>query len=329
MGTAASSGGRLLDEVAALPGIQAVGWAEHLPLETARTPEAIRMPGVDPPPGREEWTVDVRRIGGGYLEVLNVPLLAGRPFTAAEVRDGSGVAVVSRAFTDRWGEAASVGRTLEVGGRIVRVVGVAGDARFIVQDPSPDPLVYLPARHPAPREADAVLLRANDPLGSARGVTGVVGRLFPNRSAPVLRTPRQVLRQALFPQRVALVLVGGMGLVALLLASLGLYGVVQLAVTRDRRQLGVRRALGGGPSALLGSVLRRGFVVAAVGTGVGLGLAALLAPGVAPLLVAVSPRDPLTFVVVAVAFLAVALLASVLPAARALAIDPAEVLRGD
>ena len=329
MGTAASSGGRLLDEVAALPGIQAVGWAEHLPLETARTPETIRMPGVDPPPGREEWTVDVRRIGGGYLEVLNIPLLAGRPFTPAEVRDGSGVAVVSRAFTDRWGEAASVGRTLEVGGRIVRVVGVAGDARFIVQDPSPDPLVYLPARHPAPQEADAVLLRANDPLGSARGVAGVVGRLLPNRSAPVLRTPRQVLRQALFPQRVALVLVGGMGLVALLLASLGLYGVVQLAVTRDRRQLGVRRALGGGPAALLGSVLRRGFVVAAVGTVVGLGLAALLSPGVAPLLVAVSPRDPLTFGVVAVAFLAVALLASVLPAARALAIDPAEVLRGD
>jgi len=326
---APTSEGRLLDEVAGLPGVRGVSWAEHRPLETARTPRPLSVPGMDPPPGGDHWTVDARRIGSGYLEVMGIPLLAGRGFTPAEVQDGSGVAVVSRAFAERWGEAASVGRTLEVDGGTVRVVGVVGDARFLVQDASPDPLVYLPAARPAPGKTDIVLLRADDPLGMAAGVAGLLGRQLPGRQVPVLRTPRQVLRQALFPQRVALVLVGGMGLVALLLASLGLYGVVQLSVTRDRRQLGVRRALGGGPHALLGAVLRRGFLVAALGTGVGLGLAALLAPGVAPLLVAVSPRDPLTFGVVAVAFLAVALLASALPAARALAIDPAEVLRGD
>lgn len=144
-----------------------------------------------------------------------------------------------------------------------------------------------------------------------------------------LRTARQSLDDALLPQRIGSVIVGAMGLAALFLAGVGLYGLIQFTVARDTHELGVRLALGGGRRDLFLVVVRKGVALVAIGTAVGIAVALLLAPGLGGFLAGVSPADPVTYLGVIGCFGAVSLLASWLPARRALRIEATEALRGD
>ena len=143
------------------------------------------------------------------------------------------------------------------------------------------------------------------------------------------RGARQTLRGGLFPQRMGALIVGAMGLTALLLAAVGLYGLIQFTVTRDTHDLGVRLALGGTPAHVLGVVLRKGLLLVVTGVAVGVATALVATPSLGGFLVGVSPRDPLTYGVVVLSFSAVALAASWLPARRTLRIPPTEALRGE
>lgn len=276
--TAPTTLGLLLDDLAALPGVEAVSVADVPPVSVARTPLRVEVPGVEAPPGEEGWVVDARRVGARYLGTLGIPLMAGRDIEDTDARDGPAVAVVSQAFVRRfWPDGVAVGRSFVHRGATVRVVGVAADVRYMVQDETPDPFVYLSLAGSLP-VLPRITLRAPAPASLSDEVRRVVDRHAPGRTSPVLSTPRQVLDLGLLPQRIAALVVGAMGMAALVLAAVGLYGLVQYTVSRKRHELAVRLALGGTGAALLPVVLGKGLLLVAVGTTVGVGLAALGAP---------------------------------------------------
>jgi ABC-type antimicrobial peptide transport system permease subunit len=171
-------------------------------------------------------------------------------------------------------------------------------------------------------------MRGPDPVGLTGPVRDAVTAQVPGAPPVELRGARRILSDALLPQRTGAIIVGGMGLAALILAAVGLYGQVQFAVTRGRHELAVRLALGGRGQDLLLVVLRKGFLLAAAGTVLGVAAAAALAPALGAFLGPVSPRDPPTYAAVVGAYVLVAFLASWLPARRAARVPPAEALHG-
>ena len=166
-------------------------------------------------------------------------------------------------------------------------------------------------------------------MGITNEVEGIVTAIVPGHQRVRLRTPREILNGALLPQRMGALIVGAMGIVALFLAAVGLYGLIQFTVARDTHELGVRLALGGGRRDLAVVVLRKGLRLVAIGTVIGVGLALFAAPGLEMFLSGVSPSDPLTYGAVVACFGLVSALASWLPARRALRIEATEALRGE
>lgn len=317
----------VLAELGALPGVDGASLGDAAPLGVARSPLRIRIAGVRPPDGEDALVVDARRVGGGWLAAVGVPLRAGRGVEAGDARAGPPVAVVSRAFVERfWPDGEAVGRSFTADGRSVRVVGVAEDVQYLVQDEVPDPLVYLSLAGAAPRVVQ-VVVRADDPGSRSDAVRRVVAEHLPGHPPPVLSTPREVLRAALLPQRLGAAVVGAMGLAALFLAAVGLYGLIQFTVSRNAHQLAVRRALGGSGASLLAVVLRRGLLLVATGVATGVAVTAVAARALSGFLRGVSPTDPLTYGVVVAVFAVVAGLASWLPARRAVRVEPARALR--
>lgn len=319
--------GEILDGLATLPGIEDVVVADRPPLGVVRTPVSITLPGVPPPAELDAWVVDGRRVGAGYLGALGVEVEAGRDFTAADEDEGLTVAVVSAAFVRRFfPDADAMGRVILVDDEPVSIIGVAKDARYVVQDDTPDALVYL-SRAGAVWPSVQVTLTGAAPATAVGAVQAVVSASVPGHRRVILTSARQVMRDALLPQRMAALIIGAMGVIALLMAAVGLYGLVQFTVARDTRELGIRIALGGGGRDVVFSVVRKGFALVGLGTGIGVAAALVLAPGLGTFLVGVGPADPVTYLGVIATFTVVAVVASWAPARRALRLDPIVVLR--
>lgn len=317
----------LLRRVQTIPGVQAASLASGPPIGVGRSPLEIDLPGVPPPPGFDRHVVDHRRVLAGYVGASGLSLLSGRDFEPADNEDGTRVAVVNEAFRARYLQGReAIGATFGVDGEPVAIVGVVADARFVVQDPEPDPLLLL-ADGVGPTASGVVVLRGADPRSLDAAVSDAVGFLSLERDRVRLTTAREVLDDALLPQRMAVRIVGGMGLAALLLATVGLYGLIQFNVSRDTRELGIRLALGGRPTDLARVVLSKGFTFVLLGTALGVAGALLFMPALGSFLGPVSPRDPATYVVVSLCFAAASALASWLPARRALRIEPTVALR--
>ena len=317
----------IVQAVENLPGIRGAAWSTSPPLEVARTPTDLVVPGVDPPPGLDRHVVDSRRAGPGYFAAAGLTLLQGRDLSTGDAQ-GSPTAVVNRAFLDRFGPSVQVGSTVEVDGVPVTVVGVAGNARYLLQDETPDPLMVL--------SSDQLPVRARVIYSAEEGydvstlsgaVQAAVLAAVPSHPRIAPRTARTRLLDALLPQRAAALLVGAMGVMAVVLAGIGLYGLIQFTVTRDLPELGVRVALGAERADLMRVVLSRGAWLVLLGIGAGLGLSLLTARGLTALLPGVSPFDPITYASVLAVFTAIALLASWFPAARAARTHPTEALR--
>lgn len=318
---------QVLREIRAIPGVRAASIADAVPIGVARSPMVVALPGIEPPVDQDGFIVDARSVGSDYLAATGTTLLRGRDFESGS--NGPPEAVVSRAFVERfWPGLDPIGRSLDVGGVSLTVVGVAGDTRYVVQDQTPDPLVYVSMAGAVPVPV-TVTFRSADPLALGPEVREVLGRHLPGDRDPVITTASRTLDAGLLPQRLGAALVGLLGAVALLLAAIGLYGLVQYSVANTRHDLAIRLALGGRRHTVLATVLRRGLMLVAAGAGLGVVVAALGAPLLSGFLLGISPRDPLTYGSVVVLFVAVALLASIVPASRAIRIPPASVLRGD
>ena len=322
----------LLERARAIPGVRSASLSTMLPLGGGGLGlGGIRVAGREPPAGRDGWREDWNVVTPGYFATMGIPLVRGRDFADSDREGGGDVAILNETFAAALfpGQDA-VGRTVTNGDRVVTIIGVARNAKYRTLGERPRNFIYVPL---AQRYMGRTNLLVKTTPGAAVSVVAPIRRLVQEVDArlPVLRehTMEEQTAMALFPQRVALYVSGGLGTVALLLALLGIYGVTAFTVTQRTREIGVRVALGAQRSHVLGLVLRQGVVLAAVGVVVG-SLAAFGATRlIANLLYGVPPTDVIAFGGAALALAVAAVAASWIPARRAARVDPIIALRSE
>ena len=327
----------MLDRVAEVPGVRAAGVASTAPPawddnSTRFILEGEPRPQLGDPAHRERSRI----VSDDYFRALELPLRQGRAFTRHDDADAPGVVIVSEALARKyWPNEDVVGKRIAFVAAdsmpLVTIVGVVGDARHNpnVGRPPLAPVVYIPVGQRPWTTMTLVVRTAGDPLASTAAVQRAIGRVDPALAAGEIRTLERMLSMALSPQRVTAGMLSVFAGVAILLAIIGIYGVMSYTVTQRTHEIGIRIALGAQQGDVIKQVLRHGLLLAVLGIVIG-GAAALgLTRAMATLLHNVSPTDPLTFTAVILVLAGVALLGSWLPARRAAGVDPVEALRTD
>ena len=327
---------RLLERVSALPGVQAAAIASDLPVEGG-TNGGFAVEGMTFAPGSEPLA-EKRVVSAGYFTLLRARMLAGREFDARDVSGAPPVMIVNESFArgwlgaDRGGAEAAIGRRAgflwEIEG-MQTVVGVVADVREGALDRPAAPAMYVPAAQ-LPFSSMKLLVRsAGDPLDLVASLRREVMALDKELPIARVRTLDAVVANGTAPQRLSATLVGGFSLLALLLAAVGLYGVISYSVAQRTREMGVRTALGATRSDVVKLVLGPGMRLVTMGLVVGLGLALALSRVLASQLFGVEAHDVGTLVGTALILFVVALVATAAPTLRATRIDPLVALRSD
>lgn len=327
----------LQQRLSAMPDVSAVTASVDVPVVGGTMGIFVTVEDYQPGPD-EEMRTEVNFIEPGYFRTLGLPLIAGREFTAADVEGTGRVAVVSRTMAERWwpnGDA--VGGILWQGGGgagspedAIRVVGVVEDTRWNGLDGEEFPFLSLPLRQSPQRYARPIIVTARTSgdsdvlLANARAELRALDAGLALSDATTLE---REMRRLMGPQRLAAWLLGGFSALALVLAAVGLYGMVGYAVSRRMRELALRAALGAGPGSLRRGILARHLTPLAGGLVLGLLGAMALSRLVASFLFGVEPRDPLTLAGVCVVLTAVGLGAMLVPTRRLGHIQPMQVLR--
>jgi ABC-type antimicrobial peptide transport system permease subunit len=285
--------------------------------------------GALEPGSRQFVEVNDRFVSDEYFFTAGIPLLYGRPFEAAD-RNRNVAIISTRLGAKLFPGKDPLGHTVSSGSRIVdaRIIGVVGDVHTTQLEAGPTPIIYVPFWKSG-NVSDLVVRCAGDPLAMEETIRRAIQSLDSGVPAPKMRTMQEMVDRSVAPRRFQMEVAGGFGIAALLLAALGIYGVVAYAVALRRRELGVRMARGARAAEVRSLVLRRGLhpVIA----GLLARLVAALAAGhsVRSLLFGVAPTDPWTLGGAAATLAAVALAACLGPAHRAAAIDPARILRDE
>jgi predicted permease len=317
----------LLDRLRALPGVQAAGSIDTLPVTGGGSVQPMVVEGRAELNPREQPTVSVRFASAGYLRTMEIPMLRGRDFTNADV---DAFLVSASAAKLLWGETDPVGRraTLPLVSRTraIEVVGVVGDVKEALAEKAP-PTVYYYMRDPPFGDAVVALRTAGDPSSLAHSAVAAVHALDAQLPVQEIRSMEDVIEGTLAPERFRALLLEVFAAAALTLASVGIYSVLSYLVRGRRREIGIRTALGARTSDVLRMVLLEGLKPALLGIVLGAGGALVAAGLVEKLVFGVKASDPLTLAVVAASLLLVAAAASLLPAWRAAKLDPLTVLR--
>ncbi len=324
---------RLRERLGAAPGAATVGLASRLPLSGDDHSARVRLPNEPDAPGSGRSVQD-RAVSPGYFAALGIPVRAGREFAEGDGAGAPPVVIVNEALARRlWpGErpAAALGRQIipSRAGKVPReIVGVVGDAHQFGVDAPADPEFYLPhAQDPWPWLYVVVRTRG-DPRALVRDAERAVWSLDPNVPVTQVRTMEALLAESLARRRFQMLALGAFAGVAMLLAVVGVYGVMAYLVARRTREIGIRVALGAGRGGVLRLVVGEGARLAALGVGLGLVASLGASRAVARLLYGVSPTDPLTFAGTAALLGGVALVACWVPARRAARVDPVRALR--
>ena len=323
----------LMRRIRSLPGVEAVTMADRLPLGLGLQTQEVHIPGYELPADQRELEVDFARVGPGYFDAMQIPLLYGRSFRETDAGDASRVAIVSAAMAQRfWGTENVVGRHLYFGdgtdGTEVQIVGVARDTKVRTLGEAPRPYLYeAHAQGNDPLFTSIMARSSGDAIALVESIRREIRAL--DGSVPIFeaKTLEEHLGVALFAPTMGALLLSAFGVLAMLLAAIGLYGVVAQSVAQRTREVGIRVALGAREGQVVGMVLREGMGVVAVGVGVGLALSLFAMQPLAGMLHGVSATDPITFAGVAALLGAVALVASYVPARRAAKTDPMKALR--
>lgn len=320
---------RLLDEMSVLPGVESVGLIDNLHLNPLNSQGAgINVDGVEPPEGRTAHRVDIARIDGDFFEASGVQLLSGREFGEQDHADAAPVAIISEALAARFFAGQDpVGKMLRNDEADLEIVGVASDTKVYTLGEAPVPFLYVP------NEQDFsvfVTLMATGGLSEeelSMLMLESAQKLDPDLRVFESKTMSRHLGAILLPARAGAAVVGAFATIALLLACIGLYGVVSYAVAQRSREVGIRMSLGASPWSVVAMLMRSGLSLVVIGGLAGLLLAAVAARVLSGLLFGVSATDPLTFIGVPVLLLLVAVLATFVPALRASKVAPVSALR--
>ena len=335
---------QVIERVEALPGVESATLARTVALSGGTSVRGLMIEGresldnnlrsdtgaggtaIDNPN-----VVNVNTIGMKYFQTLGISLTRGRDFTSQDTADRPGIVIVNETFAARHfaGEEV-IGRRLSLRGQRgpwLEIVGVVRDSKYITLGERATPFVYLPLAQNHETGMVLHVRTAGDPANLVNAVRGEIQSLDRNLPVPGVAPMTELLDTSLYAARMGAVLLGAFGLLALLLASVGLYGVMSFSVARRTREIGVRMALGAQSRDVLGLVLREGMTL--VGVGVGLGVLGALAATriLAGFLYDVSTLDGATFAAIPVALATVALVACYLPAKRATKVDPMVALR--
>jgi predicted permease len=321
---------QVIDGVGALPGVRAASVAREIPLDiSSGSDQGFSVDGYDARPD-EEMTAYYNRVGPGYFETMGVDIVDGRGFTRRDTAGAPLVAVINETMARRYfGGRSAVGRTIRYGQGPVTIVGVARDGKYQSLTEAPKNYMYLPVLQSYWPALVLHVRTAGEPLAVLPAVTREVQRLNPAIPLFDVRTIEEHRRIAAFIPRMASVLLALFGGLALLLAVVGLYGVVAFAVTQRTREIGVRIALGASRREVVGLVLGQGVAVAGIGIVIGVALAAGAGRLLRAQLIGTSALDPVSFAGTAIVLLVVAAAACAVPASRAARLEPLSALRRD
>jgi predicted permease len=318
----------LLVRLEALGGVQSAAFVRVAPFSyRGYSSGPIAVDGYEAPPD-EAPVVDYDEVGPGYFATVGIPLLTGREFTRADDEKSALVAVVNEAMVAKyWRGDDPVGRRLQVKGRSMRVIGVARQAKYGNLLENPKAFAYVPLRQNT--LGQGLLIRTPlRPEAMATALSREIHTLDPNLAASEMISMREQIDRTTSAQTMAVRLLTVFGTLAVLLAGIGLYGVMSSSVSQSTREFGLRLALGATPSDLRRLVLSRGLALSAAGVALGVGAAIELTRLMGGLLYHVSPRDPAAFAAAFAVMVLASVAACLVPAWRATRTDPLIALRG-
>ncbi len=317
----------LLAKVRSLPGVEAATLTNWLPLGFSRRTTNVNVDGYVPQQ-RESMEIRIANVGPDYLHTLRNPVIAGRDITEQDVQRSQPVAVVNRAFVDRfWKGADPIGKRIEVWSTWRTVVGVAETARYRRLDEPPEPFIYVPLLQDFDNDTVLLVRAAGDVSSITPAVEQAIHELDADLPVFDVFTLREQVRTSSTFQRIGGAFAGAFGLLSLALAGVGLYAVVAYTTRQRTHEIGIRMALGAPPRRIFRQVLRQALLMTAVGLLIGGAMAAALTPFLRAQLLGVGPGDPLTYFAVALLLCAISVIASLLPAIRAARVQPLVALR--
>jgi putative ABC transport system permease protein len=322
-----------LERISALPGVEAAGAVSSLPFIVMDSSTPFTIEGSPAPaPGKEPsayWLAATP----DYFRAMNIPLRQGRFFNSFDKEDATPVILVNETMARRyWPGSTAVGKKITTPGDdqkplTLEVVGVVGDVRHKGLDSEPRPEFFTPHRQDPTGSMIFVVRTASDPQSLLPAIKSQIWAVNKDIAFDRAVTIKQLLAKSLEERRFALLLVGSFALIALLLAGVGIYGMISFTTGQRTHEIGVRMALGAQTRDILKMILRQGLILTLSGVCLGLTGAVILTRFLQSMLFGVSATDPVTFVVISLLLTAVALLASYIPARRAMKVDPMVALR--
>jgi predicted permease len=324
---------QLINDVRSLPGVQQVGAVSVLPLSGGGSSGSFRIEGRDVPQGQSlphgaRWAATP-----DYFKTMGIPIIRGRYFEERDVADSTPVAIIDESLAKKyWPNEDPVGKRISFEGgpnnRIWReIVGLVGHVKHSDLEGESRAQYYLPHQQRAQPGMALVVRTSTDPNTLAGSVRGVIKALDTDLPVFRVRTMDQFVADSMTQRRFALLLIGIFAGLALLLAAIGLYGVMAYSVTQRTHELGLRMALGAQAADVLKLVVKQGMRLAAIGLGIGVVFALLLGRAMKTMLFNVSSADPVIYLAIAATLAAVALIACFIPARRATKVDPMVALR--
>lgn len=322
---------QLVAELSGSPAVERAGFANFAPLTSGEWGHTFTVVGSGALNQESDGhPANVRITSSEYYATLSVPLTHGRLFDSRDRRDGAHVAILNRAAAvEAFSGADPIGRFVDFEGETREIIGIVGDVRHHALSEEPTPEIHLPATQMELRSAWVVVAEADGRRVTAADIRGALRRTDPTVAPVGLVRYEERFRTTLAQERFRAMLVTSLGLIAVAIALLGIYGAVANMVTRRLREIGIRMTLGEGRFSVVRRVLVRAGTVSGIGVGIGLVTAAALSNRIADLLFGVGSGDMGTYLAVSALVWAVSLLAALGPAARASRLDPVEVMRAD
>jgi macrolide transport system ATP-binding/permease protein len=328
---------QLSERVRALPGVKSAAVSDYIPLSLNFNSRNIFVEGQPAERGENVPLAMNSSAGPRYFETMRTPLVHGREFTDQDQDGSERVAIVNETFVKKLmtsvnSSSEAIGKRIafgSAGGPYVRIVGVAREGKYFNIAEDPRPFVWTPLAQDYSTNGILTVRTEGNPEPLLAAVRKEVQALDPNLPLFDVKTLSEHMRFALFPARVAATVLGVFGLVALLLSAIGIYGITSYTVAQRTHEIGIRLALGAQLSDVLSLVLRHGLKLTAIGAAIGLFGAYLATRAITSVLYGVSPTDPLTFGLVSLVLVGVALVACYVPSRRATKVDPLIALRSE